>query len=544
MSDEVAPARTMRINLAASRKRKGAGGRTVTIRQPSSGVGATSFGRQSQEEMAGISSSPYERLLQSIYDAVLITDSEGAVLECNHRAVDFLQYSQEELQAMPVTRLLCGVDDSVLASIRKNLLAHRYTLIEGSCRRKDGGTFPSEIAVNRLDLDPTGRLCFFIRDISVRKRAQDALEEAVSKLEEHDRNRSQFISNVSHELRTPLTSMIYAIANMLKGVVGPLSDHAAKYLEMLQGDCKRLLMTVNDILDLRKIESHTLTLAKTRVPYGRLVRRSAETLAVQAEQKSIDFRIETGTGLWFVNCDAQKIERVVLNLVGNATKFTPDGGHVHVSVSQDEARPGFVCVTVDDDGIGIPKDAVTRVTERYFTVGDQPSGSGLGLAISKEIVEMHDGVLSVESPVPGADKGTRISFCLPTVEPPMVLIVDDDPDVLRALDEQIVEHGYRVLAARGGQEALELVESESPDIIILDLVLPDIPGRDVIVRLKADSATVRIPIVVLTGAHLDQAAGNVLRNFGIPALSKPWDEGKLLDSVAGAFLASAPFVSH
>jgi len=533
----------MRINLPPlSKKKKRPDGDAVTIHPSDSGVGVTSFALQSQQ--VGGTASPYERLLQSIYDAVLITDSEGMVLECNQRAVDFLRYSRGELLGLRVMRFICGVDESVMGSIRKNLLEHRYTLIEGTSRRKDGTTFPSEIAVNRLDLDATGRLCFFIRDISVRKRAQEALEEAVDKLEEHDRYRSQFISNVSHELRTPLTSMTYAITNMLKGVVGPLSDHANRYLEMLLGDCKRLLTTVNDILDLRKIESHTLTFAKTRVPFSRLVRRSANSLRVQAEQKSLDFQIYTGGGLWFVNCDAQKIERVVLNLVGNAIKFTPEGGSVSVTVCEEDTHDGFVRVMVDDDGIGIPKEAVSRVTDRYFTVGDQPSGSGLGLAISKEIVAMHTGDLSVESPVPGTTKGTRVAFRLPIAEPPTVLIVDDDPEVLRALDNQIVEHGYRVLAARCGEEALALVASESPDIIILDLVLPDIEGSEVILRLKGDSATVRIPILVLTGAHLSYAKADVLRNFGIPALSKPWDEVELLDGVANAFLSSEPFVAH
>jgi PAS domain S-box-containing protein len=542
MAEDIDFARTMRINLPSTETRRSTDGHTVTIRPQDAGVGVTSFALKSKQDSSTMHASSYERLLQSIYDAVLITDLEGMVLECNHRAVEFLRYSHDELLCLSITKIICGVDEPVLAAIRKNLLEHRYTLIEGTCRRKNVSTFPSEIAVNRLDLGTSGRLCFFIRDISVRKRAQDALEEAVDKLEKHDRNRSQFISNVSHELRTPLTSMTYAITNMLKGVVGALPDHATRYLEMLLGDCKRLLTTVNDILDLRKIESQTLTLAKTRVPYGRLVKRSAIALKVQAEQKSITFTINHGKGLWFADCDAQKIERVVLNLVGNAIKFTPENGHVTVTVTEDEEHPGFVRVMVDDDGIGIPDDAVGLVTERYFTVGEQSSGSGLGLAISKEIVAMHGGELTVESPVPGTGMGTRIAFRLQMAEPPTVLIVDDDPDVLRSLDDQIVEHGYRVLAARGGEQAIELVAAEQPDIIILDLLLPDMSGSDVILRLKGDSATVRIPILVLTGAHLSRAKAVILRNFGIPALSKPWDEAELLDGVANAFLASVPFV--
>ncbi len=541
MPDKYDFARTMRIELNEEEQKVRQNGHTVKITLPSQGIGSTSFLTQSRKEFRDSDASDYQRLLQSIYDAVLITDASGIVRECNQRAIDFFRWPEFELIGVAVPSLISGADDAVVGTIRKNLTEHRYTLIEGTCKRKDGTTFPSEIAVNRLDTDLEGRLCFFIRDVSVRKRAQDALEEAITKLEQHDRNRSQFISNVSHELRTPLTSMIYAITNMIRGVVGPLNNHAQKYLEMLLGDCRRLLATVNDILDLRKIENQTLTLAKARVPFGRLVTGSARSLAVQAEQKSVSLSINSGRELWFVNCDAQKIERVILNLVGNAIKFTPEGGFVKVSVLADSEHAGYVRVIVDDNGIGIPPDALPRVTDRYFTVGDQPSGSGLGLAISKEILAMHEGELTVESPPPGADKGTRIAFRLPIAEAPTVLIVDDDHTVRESLKMQISEHGYHVLTATNGGNALQTVHNEHPDIIILDMLLPDIEGSEVILRLKSDPSTVRIPVLVLTGAHIGQSKVDVLRNFGIPALSKPWDETELLDGIANAFLGSLPF---
>lgn len=537
-------ARTMRIELNGHEKKVRQDDHTVKIMLPDQGVGNTSYQRESPLVSQGAGESDYRRLLQSIYDAVLITDSAGIVKECNHRAIDFFRWPESELIGVAMPSLISGADDAVIGTIRRNLMEHRYTLIEGTCKRKDGSAFPSEIAVNRLDTGLESRLCFFIRDVSVRRRAQDALEDAVTKLENHDRNRSQFISNVSHELRTPLTSMLYAITNMLKGVVGPLNDHALKYLEMLLGDCRRLLTTVNDILDLRKIENKTLTLVKTRIPFGRLVNISATSLAVQAEQKSLTLSVNTGRELWFVNCDAQKIERVILNLVGNAIKFTPEGGFVKVLVEVDPVMEGFVRVVVDDNGIGIPPEALPRISERYFTVGEQPSGSGLGLAISKEIIAMHDGSLMVESPPPGLSKGTRISFRLPVSDAPTVLIVDDDPVILDSLRMQVSDHGYRVLMANTGGEGLRTVHAEHPDIIILDMRLPDIEGSEVILRLKSDPSTVRIPVLVLTGAHIGQSKVDVLRNFGIPALSKPWDETELLDGIANAFLGSLPFTSR
>jgi len=537
-------ARTMRIELDEGEHKIRQNGDTVKIVLPDRGMGTTSFQQSLRASGKQQFSSEYQRLLQSVYDAVLITDAAGVVRECNHRAETFFRYPPAEMLGMRVPRLIAGADDAVIGTIRKNLIEHRYTLIEGTCRRRDGSSFPSEIAVNRLDTEQEGRLCFFVRDISVRKRAQDALEEAITKLEQHDRNRSQFISNVSHELRTPLTSMIYAINNMLRGVTGQLNEDQTRYLEMLLGDSRRLLVTVNDILDLRKIENQTLTLVKARMPFGRLVQGSAYSLQVQAEQKGITLDVTTEDKLWFVNCDAQKIERVVLNLVGNALKFTAEGGHIWVRLQEDPELPDYVRVMVDDDGVGIPAKDLERVTERYYTVGEQPSGSGLGLAISKEIIHLHKGVLRVESPPPGLAQGTRIWFRLPVAPAPAVLIVDDEPGVCEKLAGQVRRQGYRVLCAAAGEEALQRIESDVPDVIVLDMSLPDMEGSEVIIRLKGDAATGRIPIVALTGAPLGRNKEDILRNFGINIISKPWNEAELLDGLVNAFLGGLPFAQR
>jgi len=538
MSDD-SFARTIRIDLHPEQKQDTP---TVTFCAPATGVGGTVYSDALSENITEHDESDYNRLLECIYDAVLITDAKGVVQECNQRAIDFLLYPRNNILGACVTQFICGIDESVLSSIRKNLLEQRYTLIEGSCQRSDESFFPAEIAVNRLDSAECGRLCFFIRNISVRKRAQEALEEAVEKVERNDRQRSQFISNVSHELRTPLTSMTYAITNMIKGVVGELPAEADDYLNMLLGDCKRMLATVNDILDLRKVEDKTLKLIKTRVPYGRLIRRSAKSLQVQAEQKSINIVIKTDERLWFVDCDAQKIERVVINLVGNAVKFTSEGGNITVTVGEDDEHPGFVRVIVDDDGMGIPQEAVEHVTERYYTVGNQPSGSGLGLAISKEIVAMHGGNLTVESPVPGKDCGTRISFRMPVVEPPEVMIVEDDAADRKKLEQQVAEHGYRVVTVAEGDDVLSEISVDKPDLIVLNLALSDMEGRDVIMSLKSSPETARIPVLAMSGAQLDRSVSDLLRNFGIRVISKPWDAIELLDGIAHAFLRRTPFV--
>jgi len=483
----------------------------------------------------------YEKLLQSIYDGVLITDLKGRIVDFNGRAVDFFFCSDSELYGTKVIDLISGASEDLLKSIRRNLEDHRHTLIEAHCVRRDKSMFPAEIAVNKIQLNDDGQLCFFIRDITIRKKEQAALEEAVAKLEEHDRARSMFVSNVSHELRTPLTSMIYAVKNMLKGVTGPIPDRARRYLEILDGDCKRLLGTVNDILDLRKVESKTLTLARTRVPIARLVRRSVESLAVQAEQKQVELTVSCDGAPRFVFCDAQKMERVVLNVVGNAIKFTRDGGAVEVTVEDDPTQEGWVRLRTVDNGIGIPPEALHRVTERYFTVGEQPSGCGLGLALSKEIVELHGGNIEILSPPPGRERGTSVVVGLPIVESPTLLIVDDDPAVLALLAEQVEGQGYRVMTAEDGIEALKMVKSHHPDLVVLDLVLPGMEGSEVILQMRSDKDLMRIPVIVVTGAHMGSAKAEILSSFSIPAMSKPWQESELLDRVEGAFLGTTAF---
>lgn len=485
------------------------------------------------------SSSNYKNLLESVYDAVLLTDGEGCVVDCNVRARDFFLCARSELVGASILELIAGSGASLIQAIERNLQQHRYTLIEAHCRRRDRSLFPAEVAVNRLFLSGRKGLCFFVRDISVRKRAQAELEDVVSRLKAHDRARSEFVSNVSHELRTPLTSMIYAVNNMLRGAVGPLQPKVREYLEMLSGDCKRLLGTVNDILDLRKVESRTLALNRSRMPFGLVVRNVVESLRAHAGQKHVRMVAEYGGGNWFVDGDSQKLERVVWNILGNAIKFTPEKGEIRVRVFALDDPSGKVQMTVRDSGIGIPADSIGRVTQRYFTVGDPPSGSGLGLAIAEEIVALHGGKLELQSPPPDAKAGTEVRVVLPLVDPPTILIVDDEEDVRRALRVQVESEGYRTLEAASGDEALQRTIAQRPDLILLDVFLPGMQGTELILKLKADSSTKRIPVLVLSGKDVGPAAREILKRFAIPLLRKPWSPAELLDRVSQPFAGGA-----
>jgi PAS domain S-box-containing protein len=526
-------AKTMRIDIVPVAQ-GGAGDGAAPAWQVS---GTRDTGRFRRRRAVRARSEDYNKLMESVYDAVLITDDDGKVVDFNSRVGDFFRCTEDVLSRTNVLSLISGANERLLEAIHGNLNDHRYTLIEAKCVRYDGTRFPAEIAVNRVDLDPEGQLCFFVRDVTVRKRAQDALEEAVARLEEHDRARSQFVSNVSHELRTPLTSMTYAVANMLKGVVGPISDDVRRYLEMLNGDCRRLLNTVNDILDIRQIENQTLTLSRSVVPVAPLVRSAMNSLRIQAERKGIAMVTDVGDRAWFIHADAPKMERVLMNVIGNAIKFTPDGGSVAATVSDDLEHPGHVCISVTDTGIGIPPEAIDKVTLHYFTVGEQPSGSGLGLAIAKELTGLHGGHITIQSPPPASDCGTVVHISLPAAPAPRILTVDDEDAVTDLLSQQFAGRGYRVTVARSFADALLDIEKDVPAAVVLDLVMPGGDGTELILRMKGGKDTARTPIVVLTGADLSGSRAQVLRNFSIPVFAKPWDEDELLDRVEESLLS-------
>ncbi len=524
MSDSLPYTRTMRIDLSPE-------GEMSAITAPSSTV---TLG-VAVEEPAESAATPFERLLDSIYDAVLITDGGGIVRHSNQRASDFFLISGAKLRGRLVIDFISGGDTAVLDQIRHNLEAYKYTIVEAYCTRSDGTTFPAEIAITRILLASEWLFCFFVRDITTRTRAQQELKNAVERLEALDRARQEFVSNVSHELRTPLTSMIYAVRNMQRGVAGELPEKAIQYLDRLHADCRRLQNTVNDILDLRQIENQTLTLSRTRVPLARLVEVGTESLRVQAEEKRVRLVICRPARTGFVMCDIHRMERVVLNIVGNAIKFTPEGGTVAVTVECAAAGSNEVIFKVRDTGIGIPPEALDHITVRYFKVGDQPIGSGLGLAISRELVALHGGKLQVESPAPGSDRGTQVTVALPLVPAPRILLATADAATLEQLALVCEGQGYPTCRATSAAEVLQECRKEVPDLLVVDEELPDQPGIDLLLQLRSDRRTARLPGVLITSHSRQHPQHDMLLAFQVPLLPRPIRDQTLLTALHSIF---------
>jgi len=248
-----------------------------------------------------------------------------------------------------------------------------------------------------------------LREIQEKSRQ---LEGANSRLQELDRLKSDFVANVSHELRTPLTAIKGAVDLVLREMAGPLTEKQRHYLKRVGSNTQYLGGLINDLLDLSKIESGKSEVKSNRVSLDGLVHEVVETLRPVATEKEIALDATISAPSILVWADRDKINQVLMNLIGNAIKFTPAQGRVAVSVAKDGKES--VQVSVSDSGPGIPPDEKEMIFDKFYQIaqmGDvKPKGTGLGLAICKALVELHGGRIWVESQ---ANSGSIFYFTLP-----------------------------------------------------------------------------------------------------------------------------------
>jgi len=484
----------------------------------------------------------YRIIFEEAMDAIVLIDPvSAAFLQFNSQACRQLGYKPEEFGHLTLFDIEAEKSHDQITVLLGKILEQGAETFETLHRTKAGKFCNVLVSARPILLGGTKFLLTTFHDFTDRKQMEDDLRAAVIHLEKHSQAKSEFVANVSHELKTPITSMMYGVRNLLKGIAGPLPEHAIRYLKLFDTECQRLVATINDILDLSKLDNQSLILSPITAPLKHLVSRCIETFRPQTEASQISIIQIVDPSCLFIRCDAGMIQRVLCNILGNAVKFTPRGGTVRVEVSPDPEQKQFARITVSDTGIGIPPDAMAHITERYFRANNHASGSGLGLAISKDIVMLHGGKLTVISPPPGQVQGTAISITLPLAEPPVILIADDDPSILSLLQRHLANQGYGVISAQSGQEAILMAEANHPNLVLLDLILEDIHGTTVILALKSSRTIPYTPIIAVTGATLDEGTTDVLTRFAIPTVAKPWKIGELLDTIETALLGMTAF---
>jgi len=330
-----------------------------------------------------------QAIFDSVTDAILVIDHAGQIASCNPAAERIFAYATSEMIDANVSMLMPAPYHEEHAGYLRRYLDTGEARVIGMPReligrRKDGSTFPMELAVARILIKGNIMFTGIVRDITERKKV--------------DRMKNEFVSTVSHELRTPLTSIRGALGLIAGGAVGELPEKMRQLIDIAYSNSERLVRLINDILDIEKIESGKVVVNMQVHALVPLIVQALEANRAYAEHYGVQYQFVQPGDLLAVNVDADRFMQVMANLLSNAVKFSPAKGMVTIKVSTQDGR---VRVEVSDQGEGIPEAFQEKIFQK-FTQADssdtrQKGGTGLGLAISKALVECMHGTIGFQS---------------------------------------------------------------------------------------------------------------------------------------------------
>lgn len=530
-----------------------------------------------------IESSKSQAILESIADGVMVSDATGRVIMFNAASERILGISRDaalgrSIEDMQGLYSAAGVNwvnqvrewhASSEARRRTPVLSQRIE-------------FTGERRFVNVSIAPVTMSDEYLGSVSV---FRDITREV-----EADRTKSEFVSTVSHELRTPMTSIKGYADLLLMGAAGAVNETQQRFLAVIKSNADRLSILVNDLLDISRIESGRVKLDLRPLSIESVIEQVATTLRGKIDEKNLTLRLSLPEEeLPRVYGDRDRVIQVLTNLVSNSYQYTPPGGTITVRARLNTillpagaATPAgpMVQLDVNDTGIGIAPENQPKVFERFFRVDDpnvqEFPGTGLGLAIVRSLVEMHDGRIWLESTV---GVGTTFSFTLRAVqEEPLeavaapvqpsseatlapltrlvttpetvetavtqevnrqleavptngerrILVVEDDRDIAELISRSLATSGYEVTVASRARDAIDQARAHRPDLITLDIYLPDADGFEVLQQLKTDRDTASIPVVIVS-VMPDHREG--LRLGAVDYLTKPIDPTRLVQSV-------------
>ena len=374
-------------------------------------------------------------------------------------------------------------------------------------RRKSTGAFSDETC---------GMLSAFASQSAValvNARLYRELEQQRAELAVTSQHKSEFLASMSHELRTPLNAVIGFSEVLLERMFGDLNERQEDYLQDILSAGRHLLELLNDVLDLSKVEAGRMELEPSTFPVAEALQPVVALLRERATQNDISLLLDVAPDLPQVTADQLRLKQVLLNLVGNAVKFTPVGGTVTVAVRREDDQ---LTVTVADTGPGIAPEDQERIFDSFqqgTRAASATEGTGLGLTLTRRIVELHGGRVWVTSD-PGA--GSTFGFSLPQPQPytadaqpgwsrsalddarPTVVVIEDDPSSSELVGLHLAAAGLRAVPVRTGEEGLAAVRDLRPSAVVLDIRLPGMDGWDVLGELKADPELASTPVVVVS----------------------------------------------
>jgi PAS domain S-box-containing protein len=510
-------------------------------------------------------------LIESNIDALMATDPRGIITDVNKQTEALTGCTRDELIGAPFKNYFTDPRRAE-AGIQRVLREGKVTDYELTARARSGKeTVVSYNATTFHDRDRSLQGVFAAaRDVTELKRFERTLQQKNAELEDANRMKSEFLANMSHELRTPLNAIIGFSEVLKDGLLGDMTDQQRGFIGDIFNSGKHLLLLINDILDLSKVEAGKMLLDLESLPVEALLQNSLSIVREKAAARQVRVSMQAGE-LGSMNADGRKLKQIVYNLLANAVKFSGEGGAVTLRASVvPRASVGrlsgpwagrscppaesdaleFLEISVSDTGIGISPDGLEKLFQPFSQIDSglarKFEGTGLGLAMVKLLAELHGGAVAAESAV---GEGSRFTVWLPfrtlpvangegalarrTNMPlgiPIALVVEHDLKAAELIRLQLEADGFAVLHASSAEAALTIVKEHALSLITLEIMLPDMDGWEFLARVKRVPDLACVPVVIIS-ILADRNKGFALGAAAV--LEKPISRQELIDALTG-----------
>ena len=465
-------------------------------------------------------------LIESNIDALMTTDPQGIITDINKQTEALTGCTRDELIGSPFKDYFTDPERAE-ASIKEVLASGKITNYELTARARDGNeTVVSCNATNFYDRNRRLQGVFAAaRDVTERKRLDQVLQDQNVELEgakviaeKANLSKSHFLSSMSHELRSPLNGIL-GFAQLMETDVPPPTHRQKESIDQILLAGWHLLKLINEILDLAKIESGKLSLSPEPVSLADVLPECQGMVEGQAKKRGIAMTFPRFDVPCYVHADRTRLKQVLINLLSNAIKYNRDNGKVEVKCGV--SSPGRIRISIQDTGIGLSPERLTQLFQPFNRLGQESSGvegTGIGLVVAKQLIELMEGTIGVESTVgvgslfwfemmvgaepqfperSEADAPSKVAAQTGPVRE--VLYVEDNPANLRLIERLIERRAdLRLTSATTGRRGVELARANLPEVILMDINLPDISGIEALKILRKDPQTARIPVVAVS----------------------------------------------
>jgi PAS domain S-box-containing protein len=519
--------------------------------------------RKKTEEALAESEAHLRTIIESEPECVKVVSTQGVLLNMNPAGLRMVE--ADTLSAIvnkPVSHLIHPDDRKAFNKLHRRVcdgengeLEFRIIGLNGTIRWMETHSTPLR--------DPSGKITSVLsvtRDITERKRAEETIQRHAAELEQRveertielthaNRAKDEFLANMSHELRTPLNSILGFSESLLEQQRGLLNDKQEQYVNLIHSSGKHLLSLINDILEFSKIEAGKIELRTDLISVKEICESSLNFITEMAAKKSIAVEFNNKDAVSTLIADPQRLKQILVNLLNNAVKFTPQKGMVSLDVQLNKHR-NQICFAVTDNGIGIASEDLPKLfnpfTQLDSSLSRQYEGTGLGLVLIMKLTELHGGSVKVESEL---GKGSCFTVILPwneeesnsqkqvlrkseavkNLNQPMlnssprgnILLAEDNESNILAIQDTLADHGYMVTVARNGREAIAIAEESPPDLILMDIQMPQMDGIEATRRLRTKPEFVSVPIIALTALAMPGDRERCLESGANEYISKP-----------------------